>query len=297
VSHVATRSGEGVVRGSGSEPPSLPPFDRKELLRLIGQLQEQIDRNPKLAVHPLTQTIIRLALTVKQGLGGSVEHLRLELAHRTAKRDTAREELTKAHDLRGKVAQTVTDSIYAKNKRIAELEEQLAEARAGDAPEPEAFEALRGELEAALEKLDAVQRVLDNPDAKVPTDSHAGRVKNVLRQLRERTTNLGASQERLGQLETEVAAARQDQKTASKARSEAEAKATEQAALVVSIRAVLQEYEYAGLSKQYTFRRTGKAIPCCQVCGGLDPDEVAKGTREAGHSKRCWYRKLLKKTL
>ncbi len=156
-------------------------------------------------------------------------------------------------------APVVTPPVAAPSLEVA----LLASARAQLAFEIE-------EKGQALAKVDVASRVVASERAKAAA-------------LQKAALEAG---ERMHALQTEV-----DRLKAALADQEAERTAA--AAAQDRAFAVVRGYEWASKNK-IVYKGATREVPACPGCGGLQPDGLPKGTKEAGHRDKCWYHYILR---
>ena len=62
---------------------------------------------------------------------------------------------------------------------------------------------------------------------------------------------------------------------------------------VRDIRSNVIQKEFSGKHPRFTYRQTGRPVPCCPACQGLNPNEFA-GDKDAGHTQGCVINALKK---
>lgn len=260
----------------GTAPALLPPT-AEEVQAVLDGIDRLIQRNPSAVVDPTLLLVVRLGVAFLNGNApvpseptGELQRLTEENRDLREKLVAARAETTKANriadDAQGQVNSLSDDLALTKRH----LEEALRQ-------EPDV------ESERIKAELQSVVNVLGNAAAKVPANHPtATKVQKLIQDHARTTTEFGGARERILVLEKE----RQQAQTA------AETKVEDAQKKVTKARKAVLDREYAGFSNQYTFRNNGKKIPCCPVCGGLNPN-VVENTPAAGHRKGCWFVDLI----
>jgi hypothetical protein len=246
----------------------LTPVTREEAAALSRGLLTLIDRHPWLGEHPLMLAYSRLLLAVPTDTN-QVQSLRdrneetwgaaVEQQHRN-------DELEK--ELQGVKIQLETEAarflaretdLGLAQRQVQDYNRELAEAKA--------------ELTNVKAELGRVKA--EAPDFKVQKsklDRKVGELTELLRQQETRATNQA--------------------QTLSDLTVEKEKSARLQAKFNLCS-TTFQELEWSAAHPTYTFSNSRKRVPCCPVCQGLSPNEVASH-REAGHRKDCAFLKLRK---
>lgn len=264
--------------------PALLPPTEAEVRQVLTGIDRLIERNPNVAADPTTLLLVRLGLAFLDGPQRTAKVIPVEdsrevrrlieennsLGDRLLAAEEAAEDARMiAEDAQGQVDNLMDD--LAKTKK--HLEDALQR------PADTETDRLKSELRA-------IQEVLEDPTKKLSEPSPlVTKVQGVLADLAKMTTEYGASQTAVAALENRV---KTEKDAVSKARGEVRAAQKE----VKDIKGAIREIEYGALSSQYTFRQTGKKIPCCPSCGGLDPSKVDK-TPQAGHRRGCWIQNFV----
>lgn len=114
-------------------------------------------------------------------------------------------------------------------------------------------------------------------------------------QLREQAAeSVRASSEAVSSLKAQVEEAVLGREAAEAELAKVRAQASVAYDLLLKTATGVKTLEWSAKSAKYTSRASGKPIPCCPACTGLDPTQVA-ASRDAqvGHVKGCWFAKVI----
>lgn len=139
---------------------------------------------------------------------------------------------------------------------------------------------LQGQLKEYQAILDGVDQALEHPDKKPMDYRIVQKVRNLVLEFRDVTRSYGKATADLQRVRGEREGAKKAVCSDNTAQSRK------------AIDKLFKDLEWAGKHSSFTYRGSGKPIPCCPACEGLNPHKLDSSDPDVGHTSKCWFKAL-----